>query len=155
MDAKGEFYALARVGAYSFAENYVAFRDNTKWGAAVVTTLNTSWGGHKHPLFQNHAVSICEDIDGHFITYDEAHFICGILNTPVAFDCVLNSSDSRSFPIRPRIYIPKFNETDKTHQEISNLSKEAHQKFNNKTDIDEILKRLNELYLKLAQNQGL
>lgn len=42
---KGEFYVLARVGAYSFADCYVVFRDNTKWGAAVVETINTSWGG--------------------------------------------------------------------------------------------------------------
>lgn len=87
---KGEFYALARVGAYSFAENYVVFRDNTKWGAAVVTKVQTSWGGLKRPLFQNHAVSICEDIFGNFITYDEAHFICGILNTPVVCDYMLS-----------------------------------------------------------------
>ncbi|MBO6309949.1 MAG: hypothetical protein J6N70_14200, partial [Oribacterium sp.] len=26
-----EFYALARVGEYSYAKNYVVFRDNTKW----------------------------------------------------------------------------------------------------------------------------
>ena len=38
---KGEFYALARVGAYSFARYYVAFRDNSKWGAAVVSDIET------------------------------------------------------------------------------------------------------------------
>ena len=71
----GEFYKLARVGAYSFAENYVVFRDNTKWGAAVISSVDTSWGGKKRPLFQNHAVSICEDSNGNYISLDEAHFI--------------------------------------------------------------------------------
>lgn len=61
---KGEFYKLARVGAYSFAEHYVVFRDNTKWGAAVVSSIDTPWGGKKRPLFQNHAVSICESVGG-------------------------------------------------------------------------------------------
>jgi hypothetical protein len=151
---KGEFYALARVGAYSFAENYVVFRDNTKWGAAVVSSVDTEWGGVKRPLFQNHAVSICEDVDGNFISLDEAHFICGIMNTPVAFDYVLKSSDSRSFPIRPRIYIPKYDENNPIHIEISTLSKEAHQKNDSVSDIDKILARLNQLYLILTKNRN-
>lgn len=152
---KGEFYALARVGAYSFAENYVVFRDNTKWGAAVVTTIDTPWGGKKRPLFQNHAVSICEGTDGHFITYDEAHFICGIMNTPVACDYVLKSSDSRSFPIRPRIFIPQYDETNMIHKNISDLSKEAHQKYSTDTDVIEIINQLNQLYLQLANTNTL
>lgn len=36
-----EFYAIARVGQYSHADCYVAFRDNTKWQAAVVTPFAT------------------------------------------------------------------------------------------------------------------
>lgn len=102
---KGEFYALARVGAYSFARYYVAFRDNSKWGAAVVSDIETKWGGKVRPQFQNHAVTICEDSEGNFISLNEAHYICGILNTPIASEYIINSSDSRSFPIRPRIYI--------------------------------------------------
>ena len=150
---KGEFYSLARVGAYSFAENYVVFRDNTSWGAAVVSAINTDWGGIKRPLFQNHAVSICEDIEGNFISLDEAHFICGILNTPVAFEYILSSSDTRSFPIRPRIYIPKYNSTNPIHIEIVNLSKEAHLNYASVDEIDKITKRLNLLYLQLAKNR--
>ena len=150
---EGEFYKLARVGAYSFAEHYVVFRDNTKWGAAVVSTIDTSWGGKKRPLFQNHAVSICESSDGEFIKLDEAHYICGIMNTPVAFQYVLNSSDSRSFPIRPRIYIPKYDMYNPTHREISNLSKEAHEKYDDELEIARISNRLNELYLDIARNK--
>ncbi len=150
---KGEFYALARVGAYSFADNYVVFRDNTKWGAAVISTVNTAWGGEKRPQFQNHAVSICEDIDGRFITYDEAHYICGVMNTPVAFEYVLKSSDSRSFPIRPRIYIPKYDSGNETHREISMLSQEAHREYNNDDELKRIMGRLNKLYLELAKKK--
>lgn len=36
-----EFYALARVGEYSYARNYVVFRDNTKWAAAVISEVDT------------------------------------------------------------------------------------------------------------------
>lgn len=150
---KGEFYKLARVGAYSFAEHYVVFRDNTKWGAAVISSVDTPWGGKKRPLFQNHAVSICEHDDGSFITLDEAHYICGIMNTPVAFQYVLNSSDSRSFPIRPRIYIPQYDSDNLLHKEISNLSKEAHEKYNDTLEMLRIIHRLNELYLIIAKTK--
>ena len=150
---EGAFYKLARVGAYSFAKNYVVFRDNTKWGAAVVSSVNTSWGGTKRPLFQNHAVSICEDNEGNFITLEEAHFICGIMNTPVAYQYVLNSSDSRSFPIRPRIYIPKYDKNNPIHRKISQLSKTAHKKYDNKKVIDDIKNQLNTLYLSIANSK--
>lgn len=150
---EGEFYKLARVGAYSFAKNYVVFRDNTKWGAAVISSIDTSWGGKKRPLFQNHAVSICEDSEGHFISLEEAHFICGIMNTPVAFQYVINSSDSRSFPIRPRIYIPKYNKDNPVHKKISQLSKTAHKKYNDEKVITRIIKQLNDLYLEIAQSR--
>lgn len=149
----GEFYALARVGAYSFANHYVAFRDNTKWGAAVVSFIDTKWGGLKRPQFQNHAVSICEDGEGNFISLDEAHFICGIMNTPIAFDYVRESSDSRSYPIRPRIYIPKFDASNAIHQMIVGLSKEAHEVYDNPERIRRIMQRLNALYLTLARQR--
>lgn len=49
---EGEFYKLARVGAYSFAKNYVVFRDNTKWGAAVISSVDTTWGGKNNLCFK-------------------------------------------------------------------------------------------------------
>jgi len=147
----GEFYALARVGAYSFADYYVAFRDNTKWGAAVVTPIKTTWGGTKRPQFQNHAVSICEDGEGNYISLDEAHYICGIMNTTVAYEYVHNSSDSRSYPIRPRIYIPKFDAQNPIHKRICDLSKIAHESYNDRETITAIVSQLNDLYLSLAK----
>ena len=133
----------------------------TMWHFEIIQDGGLPWspplirrgGGVKRPLFQNHAVSICEGIDGHFITYDEAHYICGIMNTPIAADYILKSSDSRSFPIRPRIYIPRFDNENSIHAEISLLSKEAHQKYDSETDMHRITERLNMLYLHLARNR--
>lgn len=147
---EGEFYKLARVGSYSFAKYYVAFRDNTKWAAAVVTERDTDWGGLKRPLFQNHAVSICEDINGRFITEDEAHFICGIMNSSVAYEYILRSSDSRSYPIRPRIFIPEYNSEDELHREVVRLSRLAHDNYDNTDIIKGIIAKLDELYLTIA-----
>jgi len=145
--ADAEFYALARVGAYSYANYYVAMRDNTNWAAAVVTDVNTKWGGSKRPVFQNHAISICEDSDGHFISEDEAHYICGILNTPIVVQYMMTSSDSRSFPIRPRIRIPKYENTNLLHLSIVKLSKQAHKNYANRALLNSILSELNYLYM--------
>jgi hypothetical protein len=145
-----EYHALARVGAYSFAKNYVVFRDNSKWGAAVIANINTSWGGVKRPVFQNHAVSICEDRFGNLISLNEAHYICGILNSPIASQYTIQSSDSRSFPIRPRIAIPKYNPKSKIHLRIVALSKRAHKYYDSTDVLAQILDELDELYLNLA-----
>lgn len=144
-----EFYALARVGAYSYAKYYVAFRDNTKWAAAVVTDVSTPWGGLKRPVFQNHAVSICERDDETFITLDEAHYICGILNTNIVAKYMETSSDARSFPIRPRFKIPRFDENNVIHKQIGELSKKAHSYYNDKSVVDAIRTQLDTLYLSI------
>ena len=148
-----EFYALARVGEYSYAQNYVVFRDNTKWAAAVISDVNTSWGGMKRPLFQNHAVSICEDNNGNYITLDEAYYICGIMNTEIVYKYMMQSSDSRSFPIRPRIYIPKYDEYNKIHRSIVRLSKQAHEVYNNTEKMKIIVQEMNDLYKYLLESK--
>ncbi len=150
---KAEFYALARVGEYSYAKCLVAFRDNSNWKATVVTEIETEWGGKKRPLFQNHAVTICQDGEGKFIDFDEAHYICGILNAPVTSRYIMSSSDSRSYPIRPRIYIPKYNEQNETHRKISKLSKMAHEHYSDKKFIKEVDKQLDIQYIKLVSEQ--
>jgi hypothetical protein len=102
-------------------------------------------------VFQNHAVSICEDTSGNFITLDEAHFICGILNAPIVSKYMAQSSDSRSFPVRLRIKIPKFDSKDKTHKRIAALSKKAHDNYDETTAISRILSELDDLYLQLVR----
>lgn len=148
---EAEFYALARVGEYSYAKNYVVFRDNTKWAAAVISDVETEWGGVKRPLFQNHTASICEDVNGNYISLNEAYFICGIMNTKLVYEYMMQSSDSRSFPIRPRIYIPQYNKKNSIHKRIANLCKKAHKKYNNKNEVGKIVEEIEELYIKLLE----
>ena len=125
-------------------------RDNSNWAAAVVTEVETEWGGKKRPVFQNHAISICEDSKGHYIKKNEAYFICGIINTPIVTEFMMTSSDSRSFPIDPRIFIPKFDSKNETHKRISYLSQKAHKYYKNNEKIKKICDELNELYLSLS-----
>ena len=147
----GEFYGLARTGPYSFRNIYVAFRDNTKWRAVVVTSKKMPWGERKRLLFQNHAVSMCErNDDTGYIDENEAHYICAILNAPIVEEFIYASSDNRSFKIRPPIFIPKYNKRDKLHEELSGLSKRAH---NVRGDIEYLRKKIERIYLDICKKE--
>lgn len=150
-DSNAEFYALARVGKYTYANYAVAYRDNTKWQATVVERIDTSWGNGIRPLFQNHAVSITQDKDGIFISREEAYYICGILNAPIVEEYIINSSDSRTFKIDPAIYIPKFDINNEKHKKIYELSKKAHENYDNKEFIKEIDEKIDKLYLDICK----
>lgn len=137
-----EFYALARVGVYSHAPFAVCYRDNTRWGAAVSSTIEAPWGGLVNPVFQNHAVSISERPDGSFITLGEAHYICSVLNSALVTDFVVRSSESRSFKIRIPVDIPLFDPEDKDHRMLAELSRSAHAGNHSPGDVDALAKRV-------------
>ena len=150
---EGEYYALARVGSYSFADYFVVFRDNTQWASAVVSAIDTPWGGKKRPVIQKHAVAISQRDDGTYITLDEAHFICGILNTRIVGEYMKKSSDSRSYPIRPRVWLPLYAPDIPMHRKISELSRLAHEHYLDENTVNEIVTELDSLYLELARKR--
>ena len=151
---KNEFYALARVGLYSYGNYFVAFRDNTKWQAAVVSKLPVPWSNEgKRPVFQNHAVSISQRADGVYITEDEAHYICAIFNAPIVGKYVLKSSDSRTFKIRPPINVPPFDTNNKIHKRLVALSKQAHIDYENPALMAKHDKLLDAAYLELLKSK--
>lgn len=146
-DDSAEFYALARTGVYSHAPYYVLFRDNTKWVSAVTGAIDTEWGGEKMPAFQNHCVSISQNVDGDFITESEAHYICAILNSNIVEKFILSSSDKRTFKIRLPIRIPKFDPKIKAHRQLSYISIKAHERYNDDKYIETVRKKADDLYL--------
>jgi hypothetical protein len=149
---KNEFYALARVGLYSYGDYFVAFRDNTKWQAAVVSNLPVPWSEEKkRPIFQNHAVSISQRADGTFITEDEAHYICAIFNAPIVAQFILQSSDSRTFKIRPPINVPPFDPTNKLHGELVALSMRGHADYAEPEKMGKLDEALDQAYLALLK----
>ena len=126
---RGEFYGLARTGLYSFADVYVGYRDNTRWGAVVVNNVEMPWGERKRLVFQNHAVSMCERSQGQgggFIGEDEAHFICAILNTPIVERFIEATSDNRSYKIRLPVFVPLYNPRNREHLQLVAFSRKAH-----------------------------
>lgn len=143
-----EYYALARTGRYCHADWYVIFRDNTKWVAAVTGKIDTDWGGTKIPAFQNHCVSICEGSNGKFITEDEAHYICAILNSHIVEDYILSTSDKRTFKIRIPVKILPFDPNNAIHTKLASLSKQAHREYDNSEAIEEIRSEIDTYYKK-------
>ncbi|ODU40865.1 MAG: hypothetical protein ABS92_11890 [Thiobacillus sp. SCN 63-374] len=149
---KNEFYALARVGLYSYGDYFVVFRDNTKWQAAVVSKLPVPWSDEgKRPVFQNHAVSISQRADGEFITEDEAHYICAIFNAPIVAQFILKSSDSRTFKIRPPVNVSPFDPKNEKHRKLVVLSKQAHIDHANPKLMSKHNKELDQAYLALLK----
>lgn len=142
-DKEKEFYSLARVGNYSFAEVFVAFRDNTSWQACVITRQPVPWQKEEVvPVFQNRAAYISQDEKGHYISLHEAHYICAIMNAPCVQKYILNSSDSRTFKVRPPVHIPAFNSKNRIHVRLAKLSKLAHENYDNEYMISRIDKLL-------------
>ncbi|MDU2896988.1 MAG: hypothetical protein E7B53_19735 [Clostridium sp.] len=123
---KGEFYSLTRVGKYTFAPYKVVFRNNTKWVAAVVSSTKTPWNEEKMYIMLDHACSVAQRKDGKFITEDEAHYICAILNSDIVREYIEKSSDSRSFKTKFPIRITEYDCTNIIHSELTEISKLAH-----------------------------
>lgn len=142
----GVFYSVARVGNYSVAPFKVAFRDNTKWGAVVVSQKKKFVGENKIYLLQNHAPAISEKPDGTFISEDEAHYICAILNAPICEKYILHSSDSRTFKINPPIKIPVFDKKNSKHIQLCELSKKAH---GDKKNIKQYREQIEKIYISI------
>lgn len=142
------FYAVARVGAYSHADVYVTFRDNTKWGASVVSKFETPWGESETPVFQNHAVTICERPDATFISVEEAHYICAILNSSIVTRFIQQSSENRSFKIRVPVKIDLFDSSNPDHLVLADHSQLAH--LAEEKDRKAILRVIDETVLRMA-----
>ncbi|MGW7862784.1 Eco57I restriction-modification methylase domain-containing protein [Staphylococcus xylosus] len=145
---KGEFYSLTRVGTYTFSPVKVVFRNNTKWGAAVVENISTIFGEDKPPLLLDHACSISQNIHRENITLDEAHYICAIMNSSIVNEYIIGSSDKRSFKTDLPLNIVKYNPNDSTHSKLSILSKKAHELEDN----DFIIKEIDSLVLEYIKN---
>lgn len=146
-----EFYALPRVGQYSYAPHFLAFRHNTKWQAAVVSTLPVPWAGRarKRPVFQSHACTMSQRADGAFISQDEAHYLCAIFNAPVVADFIVKSSDARSYKIQPPINVPLFDPEHPRHRELVDLSRRAHDHHDDAQVMADIDAALDATYLAL------
>lgn len=146
-----EFYALSKVGDYTFTPHKVAFRDNTNMCASVVFDVTTAWGKKVRPICAKHSPYISMDKNNCPITKEEAYYICSILNTPIVNKYFNYTYSGRSYSINFNIKIPKYNSSNKLQAKLSELGKKA---TNFPDDVEEIINEIQEVYIKLCKSDS-
>ena len=147
-----EFYSLSKIGPYTFADYIVAARDNSRFCASVIKKQMTPWQEEKQVICVKHTIIISQDKNKRFITEDEAHYICGILNSEIVQEYIQTSFKSNGFSLnKSNIYIPLYDSNNDKHKKISELSKNATQK--NAREIEDIKKELTKLYLDICNEK--
>lgn len=148
-----EFYALSKIGPYTFAKYIVAARDNTKFCATVIEKSTTPWGEQKQSICVKHTMIIGRDNSGRFITKDEAHFINGILNSNIVIEYMKNTFKSNGFSLKKsRFYLPLYDKTNCIHKKISDLSKKATKEIDEKK-VAKIQTEISDLYIKMCESR--
>lgn len=147
-----EFYALSKIGTYTFADNIVAVRDNTHFCASVINKTETAWGELKHTICVKHTIIISQDISGRNISSDEAYYLCGILNSDIITNYMHSSFKTNGFSLnKSNIYLPLYDSKNSLHKKISMLSRQATQNKN----VNKITKEITDLYLLICEDKCL
>ena len=149
MHRGNEFYALSKIGPYTFAPYMVAARDNSTFCASVIHPTLTPWGEMKQSVCVKHTIIISQDTDGNFISEAEAHYINGILNSSIVKAYIHSTFKTNGFSLKKsHLYLPKYDAKNPTQVKIANLSKRA---TTHATEREQIMNSLTEEYLKLCK----
>ena len=145
-----EFYALSKIGKYTFAPYIVAARDNTRFCASVIKSQKTGWGNPKNSICVKHTIVISQDKSNRNIEKEEAYYISGILNSSIVVNYMHDSFKKNGFSLnKSNIYLPLFDNSNKIHKNIANLAK----KGENSKDKKEIQEQLTKFYLELCDKK--
>lgn len=126
MHRGNEFYALSKIGKYTFAPYIVAARDNSYFCSSVISPVRTPWGEIKQSICVKHTIIISQDIDGNFIGEDESHYINAILNSSIIHAYIHATFKTNGFSLKKsNLFIPKFDPSNRYHQRLALLSKYA------------------------------
>lgn len=148
-----EFYALSKIGKYTFAPCIVAVRDNSRFCASVVHPVKTPWGEMKQAICVKHTIIISQDTQGSFITKDEAHYICGILNCDIVKSYIHATFKTNGFSLnKAHLYLPRYKADDPLHRRLSLLARYA-ALVENADKRERIAHLLSMLYLRLCKNR--
>jgi type I restriction-modification system DNA methylase subunit len=133
------FYSLFGIGDYTFKPFKVVWSSIGYLPAfAVATKIKDQYIGEK--------VIIPDNTIGYisFDSIDEAHYVCGILNSNIVRKLFSRRSTKSKWGISismvKNLPIPKYDSNNKIHREISSLSRKAHDLVNKVNDISKIEK---------------
>lgn len=148
-----EFYALSKIGPYTFSKYLVAARDNTKFCATVIEPQNTPWGETKQSICVKHTMIIGRTVAGRFIEKEEAYYIAGILNSNIVIQYMQSTFKSNGYSLKKsHFYLPEFDQTNPLHKEICKLAKKA-SKLTDPAKIAIIQSKLSDVYLNLCSSR--
>ena len=143
-----EFYALSKIGSYTFAPYIVAARDNSKFCATVVKPSITDWKEEKHTICVKHTIIISQKKDGSFISEDEAHYICGILNSDIVKSYIENTFKSNGYSLnKSNLNLPEYDESNSLHKEIVDLVKNV-----TPDSVKSVTKKITDIYISICKN---
>lgn len=145
-----EFYALSKIGPYTFGKYIVAARDNSKFCATVIEPKITPWGERKQSICVKHTMIISRTCSGRYIKKDEAYYISGILNSDIVIQYMQNTFKSNGYSLKKsHFYLPEYDENNILHKKISTLAKKA-SKLDDEKKLAKIQAQLSDVYLNLC-----
>lgn len=144
------FYRLDNVGEYTFSKYKVLWKEQTGSMSAVVVETYLNSIPNADPNLLNGDKEIVVDSKVLMLALEtkaEAHYVCGIINTP-AIRSVIDGyavSTNRGIDVLKYIAIPKFNQENPIHHSISSTSDQIHllRKRDPKSNITELEEELN------------
>lgn len=152
MHRGNEFYSLSKIGPYTFADNIVAVRDNSRFCSCVIEKQKTPWNEFKNTICVKHTIIISQDINNENISKEEAYYICGILNSEIVQNYMQSSFKSNGYSLnKSNIYLPKYDSKNKFHKQIYEYAYLASNNYN--VDITEIQHKLMDLYLEICKTK--
>ena len=135
------FYALQRIGDYTFAKYKVCWRYISKtFTPAVIEDVNDQYLGRKSILGNEKIISIAFD------NKEEAYYVCAVISSTPYRKTIENYMVGTQITpgIINRLKIPKFNNRDNQHAELSKICQEGHKSKSSKDEfisqIDRIVK---------------
>lgn len=117
------FYALQRIGVYTFAKYKVCWRYISKnFTPAVVEYANDQYLGKKNIIGNEKIISIAFD------NKEEAYYVCAVVSSTPYRKTIENYMVGTQITpsIINRLRIPKFNSKDNQHIELSRICQEGH-----------------------------
>jgi len=150
MHRGSEFYALSKIGNYTFAPHIVAARDNTRFCAAVISPTKTGWGEIKNSICVKHTIIISQDKENRCIEENEAYYISGILNSDIVVNYMHDSFKKNGFSLnKSNLYLPMYSGSNKLHLQIADLARQGETSANK----SKIQSKLTECYIKLCDEK--
>lgn len=117
------YYALQRIGTYTFAKYKVCWRYISKcFTPAVVEYADDPFLGKKNVIGNEKVISIA------FANRDEAYYVCGVVSSTAYRKTIENFMVGTQITpsIINRLHIPDFDENDRQHVSIARLCREGH-----------------------------